>query len=371
MNKTKNLFRIFISLLLLSQFISCGSEEKDSGPIIRSVRYEPVYAYGGSRVRSFSGVAKAGVESKLSFRVKGVIERINVKVGDKVRAGQVIAELDPTDFEIKVAEAEAALQQAQAQARNAAANFDRISALWENRNTSLNNLDAARATHESARAAVKSTEKQLEQARLNLEYTKLKAPVKGAIADITAEVNENIRDGSTIALLTAGSQLEVEVDMPGILIAQLREGDPVTVVFDAMPERSIPGTISEVGVATISQKTTYPVTIVLNQKNADIRSGMAAQVGFKFESKTKKERILVPPAAVSEDRNGRFVFIVTPDEAGCGIVHRREVTVGELSDEGLEILNGLSDGDLLVTAGVTQLIDGQKVKLPKNERGRS
>jgi hypothetical protein len=123
-------------------------------------------------------------------------------------------------------------------------------------------------------------------------------------------------------------------------------------------------------VAATSQGTTFPVTVVLAHENPDIRSGMAAQVAFKFESAGKKERIIVPPVAVSEDRKGRFVFIVEPEKPGFGIVHRRNVTVGELSDEGLEILEGLFDGDLLVTAGVTQIVDGQEVKLPKTEGSR-
>ncbi len=365
MSRMKRLIWVLFPLVILTQFVSCGKEKRESPTMIRSVRYQSVYASGGSRIRTFAGVAKAGVESKLSFRVNGVIDELYVKVGDTVKAGQVIAELDPTDFELKVAEADAALQQARAQARNASANFDRVSALWENRNTSLKDLDAARAEHESAKAAVKSGEKRLEQARLQLEYTKLRAPVNGAIADIMVEVSESVKDGNTVALLTAGSKLEVEVDIPGILIAQIREGEPVTVTFDAMPGGSIAGTISEVGVAATSQRTTFPVTVVLNKKNPDIRSGMAAQVAFKFGSGGTKEKVVVPPVAVSEDRKGRFVFVVEPEEPGFGIVHRREVAVGELSDEGLEILSGLSDGELLVTAGVTQITDEQKVRLPE------
>jgi multidrug efflux pump subunit AcrA (membrane-fusion protein) len=70
---------------------------------------------------------------------------------------------------------------------------------------------------------------------------------------------------------------------------------------------------------------------------------------------------------VGEDRNGRYVFVLEAEEPGFGIVHRREVTVGELSDEGLEIKDGLADGEWLVTAGVTQITDGQRVRLPIGE----
>ena len=90
---------------------------------------------------------------------------------------------------------------------------------------------------------------------------------------------------------------------------------------------------------------------------------MAAEVSFRFETADARERIIVPAVSVAEDQKGRFVFLVEPTEEGLGVVRRREVAIGELTSEGLEILKGVQDGDLVVTAGVTRLVDGQKVKL--------
>ena len=96
-----------------------------------------------------------------------------------------------------------------------------------------------------------------------------------------------------------------------------------------------------------------------------MRSGMAAEVAFRFGSATGTDRILVPPFAVGEDRQGRFVFIAEPTEPGLAIARRKAVRVGELTTEGLEILDGLSDGDLLINAGVSRIEDGLKVRLPE------
>jgi hypothetical protein len=92
---------------------------------------------------------------------------------------------------------------------------------------------------------------------------------------------------------------------------------------------------------------------------------MAAVVSFEFESEDQRERYLVPTVAVGEDRDGRFVYVVepAPGEPGYGIARRRAVTVGEITAEGLEVFRGLSDGDLVVTAGVSLITDGQKVKI--------
>lgn len=350
------------SVLVIALSSGCA-EKPQPEPTLRPVRYEPVYASGGTRTREFSGVAESSVQTALSFKVPGTIQRLPVKVGDQVRPGQLIAELDPKDYELQVEDAQAGLERAQAEARNAESNYARTRALYENRNASRNDLDAARTGFESSQAAVKSAEKKLEMATLQLEYTRLRAPLAGAIASVSVEVNENVNSGQRVALLEAGATPEVQVGIPGVLIAQIREGDAVTVRFDAIPGRSFAAVVTEVGVATTRGATTFPVKVRLSAADSSIRSGMAAEVAFSFATREAREHYYVPPVAVGEDRSGRFVFVVEPQGDGLGITRRRNVRVGELTQDGLEVLDGLADGDLLVTAGVSRITDGQQVRL--------
>ena len=92
---------------------------------------------------------------------------------------------------------------------------------------------------------------------------------------------------------------------------------------------------------------------------------MAAVVAFRFESKDPRERFVVPSEAVGEDRKGRFAYVVEPlpGEEGFGAIRRRDVTVGELTSKGLEVFEGLADGDLVVTAGISHIADGKKVRI--------
>jgi RND family efflux transporter MFP subunit len=286
-----------------------------------------------------------------------------VNVGDEVRAGELIAELDPEDYELQLEEAEASLARARAEARNAEANYERVRALYENHNASRQDLDAARAASESASAQVEADEKKVELARLQVGYTRLLAPMEGAIAAVDIEVNENVATGQTVVLLTGGAEIEVNVAVPEALISGIRERDPVTVTFDALPDREFPALVTEVGVAATGMATTYPVTVCLTGEESEVRPGMAAEVGFRFQGTDERERLLVPTAAIGEDGEGRFAFVVERVDEGLGVAHRREVAVGELTSEGLEILRGLADGDLLVTAGVSRIEDGQTVKL--------
>lgn len=349
-------------LMVILMIISC-KEEKEAPEVLRPVRYQKVFSTGGGRTRTFSGVAQAGLESRLSFKVPGTIQKLHVKVGDRVSVGQLIAELDPTDYELQAQQAQASLESAKAQERNMQANYDRVRQLYENRNASRNDLDAARAAYESASAQVKALEKQLELVQTQLSYTKLKAPVSGSIASVDIEVNENVDAGKTVVQFSSRTNIEVLVTVPEILISKVREGQEVNVAFDAMPEETFPARVTEVGVASTGFATAYPVKVRLEEAGEDVRPGMAAEVAFNFGEEAGRERLMVPSVAVGEDRAGRFVYVVEPsEEAGVGVVHRKPVVIGDLTDEGIEIFEGLADGDRVVTAGVSRLTDGQRVK---------
>jgi RND family efflux transporter MFP subunit len=363
----KNSRLMWAALILV--LAACSRDSGQQEEIIRPVRYETVYTTGGAQERWFSGAARANVESNLSFRVAGAVQRIHVKVGDQVRKGTPIAELDPTDHQLQVQDAEASLLQAQSQARNAAASYSRVQNLYVNQNASRADLDAALAAKESAEAQVASVEKKLELAKKQLDYTRLAAPVDGSIASVDVEVNENVVAGRTIVVLTGAGSPEVEVAVPEMLISGISEGSAVDIRFDALQGRMFAGVVTEVGVSSTGFATTYPVRVMITESTTSVRPGMAAEVLFRFNATGGRDRIIVPPFAVGEDNNGRFVFLVEPDGEGLGYARRTPVTVGELSALGLEITTGLEDGDLLITAGVSRISDGQKVRL--NDAGEA
>ena len=351
---------------LVALAAGCGGAPPEPEPL-RLVRAEPVYATGGSRERTFAGSARAGLESRLSFKVPGTIRRLAVKVGDQVRSGQLLADLDPRDYTLQVEDAEAALRQAEARVRNAEATLDRVRGLYENRNASQADYDAARAENDSASAQLASIEKKLELAQSRLDDTRLKSPLDGAIAEVAVEESENVRPGQTVLTLTAGSRLEVRIAVPEAFIGRLREGQGAGVSFDAIPGRRFAAVVTEIGVTPAGLATTYPVTVRLTEEAGAARAGMAAEVTMAFSEDGGRARMIVPAFAVGEDREGRFVYVAAPGENGRTVVQRRAVRAGDLTEEGIEILEGLDEGDLLVTAGVSRLRDGMEVRLPSGE----
>ncbi len=341
----------------------CGKKAGEAEPL-RPVRFQAVFSTGGQRERMFPGVAKAKLESKLSFRVPGTLERVPVVVGDNVAAGQLIARLEQPDYRLEVQRAEAGLDVAKAQDRAAAAAYERIRLLYENNNAALNDLDRARSTAESAHASVEAADRLLKLARLKLSYTELISPVEGSIAATLAEEGENVAAGQPIVLLTSGRRPEVDIAVPEGLISQVQVGDSTRVEFDALPGRSFTARVTEVGVAALGRLAAFTVSARLEEGETEVHPGMAAQVTLYFRAGDGRERLIVPLAAVGQDQSGRFVYVAEPQDSQLAVVIRRPVEVGELTDAGLEVLSGLRDGELVVTAGVSHMRDSLRVKLP-------
>ena len=334
--------------------------------VIRPVRYTVARVESGDRTRYYTGAAKARIESNLSFRVSGTVEEIGVRVGDRVKPGQLIAELDSGDYELQVKQADATLASAEANARKAAADYKRIQGLYENNNASRSQLDSARAAAEASAAQYRSAEKQLELVRRQLDYTRLIAPRGGSISSVPSEVNENVGAGTPIAVLSSGDEPEVQVSIPESLITSLSEGQEVAVRFDAVPDETFPATVTEVGVAPMPYSTTFPVTVRLNDAESRIRPGMAAEVAFTFASTDDRPRFYLPATAVQEDREGRFVYTLDDHGDGTGATRRAPVVTGELTPDGLEVFEGIGEGDQVVTAGATLLSSGVTVRIPDN-----
>jgi len=351
-----------IPLFLL---VACDRAGPPEDPRLRPVRFIMVSDESGARDRSFSGTLKSTRESRLSFKVPGTVMEVPVEIGQRLGAGELIARLDAATYSLQVQQAQARLVEAQANERNAAATYDRTKGLYANNNASRNDLDAARAQAESAEAQVGSASKALEIARLNESYTRLRADTDCSIASIDIEVNENVSAGQQVAVVSCGDEFEIEIDVPESLIGSIDDYTPVQVTFGAIADRRFSGEVTEVAVASVGSSATFPVVVKIAESHPQLRSGLAADVIFQFDTLAATGSVVLPVAAVIRDPVGTFVYVAMPTEvAGQALISRKPVTLGELTQSGIEILDGLSTGDRVVTAGLSVIRDGQRVLIP-------
>jgi RND family efflux transporter MFP subunit len=360
-----SIFTLLIATLMVS---ACGKSDDPVEERLRPVRYMTVTDASVFRDRSFSGTSKSSRESRLSFKVSGTVINVPVQIGQRLNAGDLIAEIDPASYVLQAQQAQASLVEAQANDRRAAANYERTKGLYANDNASLNDLESARAQAESAGAQVRAAGKTLEIARLNVSYTKLTADTDCSIASLDIEVNENVASGQQVAAVSCGDAFEVTLDLPESLIGSVNATTPVTVRFGSIPGQEFSGVISEVAVSLAAGSAAFPIVIKIAEAHPSLRSGLAADVTFQFDSAADKGRVVVPVTAVINDPDGTFVFVAELAEIdGEAIVRRRAVTLGELSQLGIEVIDGLNVGDRVVTAGVSVIRDGQRVLMPFSE----
>jgi RND family efflux transporter MFP subunit len=361
-DRTARTALLAVALAVLS---ACEATPPPTAPEVRPVRYARVTAAGALETETFSGVVQAELETDLSFKVNGTLIELPVALGDRLEANELIGRLDPTDYRVQLEEAEAGLAQARAQERNAAASYERVRGLYENRNASRSDLDSARAAFESARASVSAARQRLEAAELQLSYTRLRSPAACTVARLAAEVNQNVQAGQPIARVNCGDCPEVVINVPEIYIERIRSGMEATVSIAAVNLQAVTGTVSEVGVATGPRGATYPVTVSLGEGCAAARSGMAAEAKLALPATGDRGELMVPTVAVGEDRQGRFVFVLEPadDDTDQYVARRRAVQTGRPDPDGMVIIGGLSTDELVVTAGVRRIADGQRVRL--------
>lgn len=358
---------LFGAVLLLSGILAaaCGENDGPKEEIIRPVRYEKVSPASQTQTMTYSGTARSGTETKLSFRVGGSIRAVRVAVGDRVAKGDLIATLDDTDARLNYARAEAALNKSRVQLENARANLTRVRRLYENNNVSLSEYESAKERYANAVAAMDADQRNLDLMARELAYFRLSAPLEGIISAKAVSPNENVQAGQVVAVLETGDQLEVSVGVPEQSIARVTKGQRASVRFPAVKGVDFDGTIGEVSYAIDKASSTYPVTVLLDSVAEAIRPGMPAEVTFRLTADPTKAGLTVSANAVARDKDGTYVFVVRPARQGLGVVHKKRVSLGALTRQGFRLESGLTEGELVVTAGIDKMYEGLKVRLLK------
>ncbi len=391
-------------------------EESSTGvTVARPVRVVKTETSEPIERQDFPGVTKELRESKLAFRVSGPLCLLDVKLGQRLAEGDVIARIDPRDFELAVARVEAGLSETEAglkamrngaraediaalEARLAGAGSklneatlfrDRFASLVKDGSVPKSKFDNAVASFDVAQAELKATEKQLEKAhkgarieeiegmeakiaglktqlaaaRNALHDTRLLAPFDGYVSQKYVENYETVAAGHPIVSLLDCSSIDVTAGLPEDVVIRQDRFRNFACELDAYPGRWFPAALKEIGPAIQHGKLTYPVTVTLKlPADLIVRPGMTARVQIEIgQGDSPVGGFRLPAAATVLGDDGKpCVWVVDSKE---NVVHRQPVAVGKLTNEGVEITGGLTPGQWVVTAGAPLLHEGQHVKM--------
>jgi RND family efflux transporter MFP subunit len=341
--------RIVFPIVALAVAAACGgpagaSQDPGNGEPV-AVRVAPVLAEEVTRPVVATGTLGPKEEIALSFKIGGVVARIAVDAGERVRAGQRLAALDLREIEAAVARAGSAAEKAER-------DLARARRLYADSVVTLAQLQDAETAADVARA-------DLAAARFDRRYAVILAPADGVVLRRDGEPGETVAPGSPVLVL--GSRARGAVVRVGLAdrdVIRVRLGDPAVVRFDALPDRRFDGTVTEIGAAAEPGTGTYEVEIAVPGAGA-LAAGLVGQVEIRPAARS---RVFVVPieAMIEADGDEATVFALSTDGARA---ERRRVTVAFLAGDRVAVSAGLEDVGAVLTDGAAYLDDGAAVRV--------
>lgn len=313
-----------------------------------------------------AGTVRAKTTSLVSSRVMGNVTSINVKEGDRVKAGQTLLTVDDSDIAQKVQAAEAGHREAQkaleASKQNRAMvdiTYQRYKKLYDEKALSQQEIDqietqkkVADIEYERVQEMVNRAKAGLAEAKVFHGFTKITAPVSGIVSEKKIEHGSMAMPGMTILTVEDTSSFRIDAHVDEGLSGKIKTGMAVDVMIDAIGQQ-VKGRVSEIVPAIDPMSRSFLVKV--DVKSSGLRSGLYAKVRIPVG---EKETVLVPKTAVVE--KGQLTGIYTVDEKGIAIY--RLIRVGKSYGNNVEILSGINVNEKVITAGVEKAVDGGVIK---------
>lgn len=345
---------VSVMALVLS---GCSEQKAETTEIIRPVKVVEIAAIDTSRTLSYSGTVRARTEMNLGFRVNGKITERLVDIGQRVNTGDLLARIDPSDYELALTSAKASLDATERQVETAELARVRAEQLFAKNVSPKSQLEQTTLSYNQAVATRDSARSALDQAKNQVSYTNLKSDQNGIVTAVSADIGQVVGSGTPVVSVAVDGEKEVLVAIPETDIAQFKPGKTVTVGFWSDASLMLQGKVREVAGSAEPQSRTFAVRISLpNDQN--VLLGMTA--GIIAAASDVQQFVSIPLSALA--RKGGEPIVWTVDRT-AETVHSRPVEVADFTGDGVRIAEGLKPGDVVVAAGTQFMTEGLKVKV--------
>jgi len=357
----------FLCTLIISTLPACGDNTtEEKADIIRPAKIATVGDPFAGAKRVYPGEVEAGNRSEQAFRVDGELVKLPAKAGMRVKKGQLLAQLDPSDFQLTLDEQQARFDLSQIQ-------FERTEKLVKQQLIPKSDYDKAKSNLSAATADLKL-------AKAKLSYTKLTAPFDGVISTLNVKNHENIRQNEVILVIQTIDNIDITFELSENIISKLKKDSSKnahpTVIFDTYPNKSFTTYVKEFDTEANPQTRTYKVTLSMpTPKEFIALPGMSVNVHLDFSKAARKSldtTLIVPIEAVFSPENTALknkIYNVWVVDDNTMQAQATQVSIGQINSQGIEIKSGLKTGDKIITAGVNFIKEGQKIKPWVKEEG--
>lgn len=349
-------------LVSLSVILAACSKQEPAPEPVRAVKVITVGAGSFTSGVEYAGEVRARVESRLGFRVSGKIIRRQAELGQRVKAGQVLAQLDPQDYKLSADAARAQVAAAQTNRDLAAADFKRYKDLRDQNFISGAELERREAALRSAQAQLDQAQAQLSGQGNQAAYTTLIADVSGVITSVDAEVGQVVTAGTPIVRIAQDGPRDVVFSVPEDKVVQIRVGQPAQVQMWAS-KTSAAGTVREVAASADPVTRTFVVKVALQAKDV-MPLGTTVNVVPKSLSGTNVQVIKLPTSAFRQEGAASAVWVL---DTQTMTVNLQPVVIATADGNEVVVTSGLQPGMQVVSAGVHVLSPGQKVTVYKEK----
>ena len=309
------------------------------------------------RTLPLTGTLAPLTEATLRAKIAGELVELAAREGEAVRAGQVLARIDPTEVRARVAAREADVAAARAQLEWAKKNRATQRALLEKQFISQNAYDNVQSNYAVAAAKLRAAEADRVVARKALDDATLVAPFAGVVAERLAKAGERVAVDARVISLVDLSRLQLEAAVPAAEIGKVRIGQKLEFRVDGFGERPFVGRIERINPTTVAGSRSINVYAVIDNADGLLRAGMFAQGAASLERIA--DGLLVPASAVREEGGGAYVYALAE-----GIVRRKPVKTGAPDASGwLQVLEGLQPGERIVRNNLGALREGAAARL--------
>jgi RND family efflux transporter MFP subunit len=302
--------------------------------------------------------------------VNGRIVAVNVDLGDRVVAGDVLARLEDDEIQQQVQQSEASLevsrslvQQRELELRNQQAILDRAKGLAEQGLISAEELEQSQTRFDVARAQLSLVEAQLNQAqaglrelRIRLDQTRIQAPISGSVGRRFVDPGAQVSSGTPIVTLVKLDSMELIANVPERDVVKLQVGTTGQVFVDALPGRVFEGRVARISPLLDPQTRTARVEIVIPNRDGALSAEMFARV--ELELAARLQTLRVPRAALAVKGDVTGVYLVDGD-----VARFQPIQTGLVQEDWVEITQGLQEGDTVVTLGANLLNDGDRIRV--------